>query len=239
MYFPAIFDIFRRMKPKNLVIDCDDTLWENNRYFLAAHDKFVALMGSLGLDTAEANSLLLRLEMENVVHYGYGARSQARSMADVYRLLTYDTDETVFSAIEAIGEEVFHHPVSPLPGVEDTLPRLSESYRLVMFTKGNPDEQMGKIIKSPLRAYFDHYKVVEEKTPESFGEMLAEFGLAPHETWMIGDSPKSDILPAIANGVRSVYIPFSMTWAHEHHELPEHPEIIRIDTFHRLSDLLL
>jgi len=226
-------------KPVNLIIDCDDTLWENNRFFLEAHKKFVRLMESLGHDTAKADSLLLRLEMENVPRYGYGAKSQAMSMADVYRLLEPEPDSSVLDSISAIGDEVFNHPVSMFPGVEDTLRRLSGRYRMLMLTKGNHDEQMGKITKSPLRVYFDRYKVVEEKTPESFGDMLAEFGLAAHETWMIGDSPKSDILPAIANGVRSVYIPFSMTWAHEHHELPEHPEIIRIDAFDRLSDLLL
>ena len=227
------------MKPKNLVIDCDDTLWENNRYFLEAHGKFVRLMEELGYDPDEADRLLLRMEMENVPRYGYGARSQAMSMADVYRLLALVPEPSVLAAIEGIGEEVFHHPVSLLPGVEDTLPRLSERYTLAMYTKGNPDEQLGKIRKSPLSHYFRHVKVVPEKNPLAFREMLDEFGMEPSETWMVGDSPRSDIMPALANGVRSVYIPYALTWGLEHQELPPSEHIIVLEGFDRLGTLLL
>lgn len=226
-------------RPLNLIIDCDDTLWENNRFFLEAHKKFVRLMDSLGHDTAKADSLLLRLEMENVPRYGYGARSQAMSMADVYRLLESEPDVSVLEAIKAIGDEVFNHPVCMFPGVEDTLRKLTTRYRMLMLTKGNRDEQMGKIDKSPVRGYFHHTKVVEEKDKETLKGVLDEFEMAPHETWMIGDSPRSDIMPALQNGVKSVYIPFSMTWALEHQELPASEHIITVETFDRLSGLLL
>ena len=229
----------QRRFPKNLIVDCDDTLWENNRFFIEAHGKFVRLMGSIGHDTAEADSLLLRLEMENVPRYGYGAKSQAMSMADVYRLFEPEPEESVLSEIGRIGDEVFNHPVCLLPGVEATLPKLAGRYRMAMFTKGNPEEQLGKIHKSPVKEYFSHYKVVPEKTPENLLKMLDEFGMEPGETWMIGDSPKSDILPALASGVRSVYIPFSMTWALEHHDLPESEHIITLEAFHQLERLLL
>jgi len=227
------------MMPRNLIIDCDDTLWENNRFFLEAHKKFVALMESRGYNPSDADSLLLRLEMENVPKYGYGARSQAMSMADVYRLLEPAPEQDVLAAIEAIGADVFSHPVSLLPGVLETLPRLFERYRMLMFTKGNPEEQMGKIEKSPVKGYFHHVKVVSEKDDRTFKEVLDEFGMEPHETWMIGDSPRSDIMPALANGVKSVYIPFSMTWALEHHPLPVSEDIITVDAFGRLAGLLL
>jgi len=227
------------MKPKNLIIDCDDTLWENNRFFIEAHNRFVELMVSLGYDRDKANSLLLRIEMENVPRYGYGAKSQAMSMTDVYRLLEPKPDETVLDRIAAIGEGVFNHPVCLLPGVEEVIPRLSERYRMVMFTKGNPVEQKGKIDKSPIRHYFQHYKIVPEKDPETFRGMLDEFGMEPHETWMIGDSPRSDVMPALACGVRSVYIPFSMTWGHEHQELPPSEHILTVEGFGNLAGLLL
>jgi putative hydrolase of the HAD superfamily len=230
---------FPAMRPRNLIIDCDDTLWENNRYFMEAHGKFVELMAGRGYDRARADSLLLRLEMENVPRYGYGAKSQAMSMADVYRILEPEPDDEVLGAIEAIGEAVFNHPVSLLPGVWETLPRLFERYRMVMFTKGNPVEQMGKIDKSPVKGYFHHFKVVGEKDPDTFRGMLREFGMEAHETWMIGDSPRSDIMPALANGVKSVYIPFSMTWGLEHQTLPASEQIITVDGFDRLAELLL
>ena len=227
------------MKPKNLIIDCDDTLWENNRYFLEAHEKFVGLMASLGHPEASADSLLLRMEMENVPRYSYGARSQAASMADVYRLLEPEPDQKVLDAIARIGDAVFDHPVSLMPGVSDTLPRLSGRYRMVMYTKGKDDEQSGKIHKSPVKGYFESYKVVPEKGPDVFREMLGEFGMEPGETWMIGDSPRSDILPAVANGVRSVYIPCGLTWSLEHRELPPSDDIIVLESFGHLGRLLL
>jgi len=227
------------MRPKNLIIDCDDTLWENNRYFLEAHGRFVDMMDGLGYDRERANTLLLRLEMENVPRYGYGARSQAMSMADVYRILEPEPSGEVLESIREIGEGVFNHPVCLLPGVEETLPKLHGRYRLAMYTKGNPDEQMGKIMKSPVRDYFHHVKVVPEKDPDTFRGMLDEFGMEPSETWMIGDSPRSDVLPAVSVGVKAVYIPFSMTWALEHTELPESEHIITIGSFDDLAEYLL
>lgn len=227
------------MKPRNLVIDCDDTLWENNRFFMEAHDKFVRLMSALGHDMERADALLLKLEMENVPRYGYGARSQAMSMADVYRLLEPEPDEDVLVAIERIGDAVFNHPVTLLPGVEDTLPKLHGRYRMAIYTKGNPDEQLGKIGRSPVKDYFQHVKVVPEKDRAAFRVLLDELDMDPGETWMIGDSPRSDILPALANGVKSVYIPFPMTWGLEHQELPPSEHIITIGAFDHLVGLLL
>ncbi|MHB8174208.1 MAG: HAD family hydrolase [Nitrospirota bacterium] len=227
------------MFPKNLIIDCDDTLWENNRYFLDAHVKFVSLMESLGYPREKADTLLLRLEMENVSRYGYGARSQAMSMADVYGLLEPEPDEEILKKIESIGDGVFHHPVCLLPGVGETVPKLASRYTMVMYTKGNPEEQLGKIEKSPLREYFHHVRVVPEKDQHTFRGVLDELGLLADETWMIGDSPRSDILPAVENGVRSVFIPFSMTWQHEHTELPPSEHIITVEHFGNLEKLLL
>ncbi len=239
MYRGTVFGNIRSMRPKNLIIDCDDTLWENNRYFLDAHRRFVSLMEELGFSRDEADSLLLRLEMENVPVYGYGAKSQARSMADVYALLVPEPSGEVLARIEEIGEGVFNHPVCLLPGVMETLPRLHGRYRMAMYTKGNPDEQLGKIMKSPVRDYFHHVKVVPEKDPETLRGMLDEFGMEPAETWVIGDSPRSDVIPAVEVGMKAVYIPFSMTWALEHQELPASEDIITIEAFDRLADYLL
>ncbi len=227
------------MFPKNLIIDCDDTLWENNRFFLDAHEKFVSLMEAQGYSRERADALLLRLEMENVSRYGYGARSQAMSMADVYGLLEPEPKPEVLEKIRNIGDDVFHHPVCLLPGVEETVPKLAGRYTMVMYTKGNPEEQIGKIEKSPLREYFHHVRVVPEKDRRAFRGVLDELGLLPDETWMIGDSPRSDILPAVENGVRSVFIPFSMTWQHEHTALPSSEHIITVQHFGNLEALLL
>jgi len=227
------------MKPKNLIIDCDDTLWENNRYFLEAHRKFVGLMEEHEHPKDTADSLLLRLEMENVPRYGYGARSQMMSMKDVYRLLEVFPDPAVLAEIETIGEEVFNHPVSLFPGVEETLSRLHGKYRMFMYTKGNLEEQTGKITKSPIHGFFEGYKVVSEKTPETLGGTLAEFGLEPAETWMIGDSPRSDVMPALELGVRAVYVPYEFTWTLEHAPLPDSEHILTVEGFAGIADHLL
>lgn len=161
------------------------------------------------------------------------------SMADVYGLLEPEPEEKILQTIEEIGEGVFHHPVCLLPGVEETVPKLADRYKMVMYTKGNAEEQLGKIEKSPLREYFHHVRVVPEKDRDSFRGVLEELGLKAHETWMIGDSPRSDILPAVENGVRSVFIPFSMTWQHEHTALPPSGHIITVEHFGNLEALLL
>jgi putative hydrolase of the HAD superfamily len=106
-----------------------------------------------------------------------------------------------------------------------------------MFTKGDLDEQRVKIDRSGLGRYFEHAVIVREKNQAAYENLTREQRFEPSQTWMIGNSPKSDINPALAAGLNAVFVPHARTWILEHAEVPEtHPRLIRVEKIRELLD---
>jgi putative hydrolase of the HAD superfamily len=78
--------------------------------------------------------------------------------------------------------------------------------------------------------------VVDEKDPEVYRSLVASRGLEPSSTWMIGNSPMSDIWPALEAGLGAVLVPHPHTWVLEWRELP--PASDRFVVIDSISDLL-
>jgi putative hydrolase of the HAD superfamily len=93
---------------------------------------------------------------------------------------------------------------------------------------------MRKIEVSSLRHYFKGIEILPEKNDTVFRGLLDKHGWNPDKTWMIGNSPRSDINPAISAGMNAVYIPHPHTWVLEHEEPVRHPRLIELEKF---SDL--
>lgn len=201
------------------MIDADDTLWENNIHFEQGIKDFVALMKENNLHPNGIEKFIRAREIENVPRFGYGSRSMMLSMIEVYKEFCQkedrEEDEAAIVRIKEIGSRVKNYKIEFLPGVEEAIPVLHRHNRLIMVTKGEDDEQMGKVVRSGLVDYFEHVKVVPEKDEEIYQGILREFDLEPESTWMIGNSPRSDINPAKAVGMGTVLIPYHSTWVHE------------------------
>lgn len=208
------------MTQQHLIIDADDTLWENNIYFEQAFDEFVDFLDHSGMTARQVRDVLDAIEAVNARIHGYGSKNFGRNLVETYhrlaeREITADDLETVLS----FAERILNHPIVLRPGVADTLVHLSERHELTLFTKGHPDEQRMKIDRSGLERYFRHAEVVKEKDVSAYLELGAQRNFhAPH-TWMIGNSPKSDINPALAAGYNAVFVPHPRTWILEHEEL--------------------
>jgi putative hydrolase of the HAD superfamily len=221
---------------RTLLIDADDTLWENNIFFERAVKEFTQLMLERNLMAERIEALLRHREMENVKHYGYGSESLYRTMLDVYHEACADegkcAEAPVLAMIEEFRELTGNYRIELLDGVKETLPRLCEANRLILLTKGNEKEQMGKVERSGLSGYFKELRVVGEKEPGTYRALLIEFNLNADDTWMVGNSPRSDINPAKAVGMGTVLIPYHSTWVHELEEISaEGRETIVLDSF--------
>lgn len=130
----------------------------------------------------------------------------------------------------------FERPCELLPGVEETLAHLSGRHDLLLFTKGDPDEQKMKVERSGLSRFFGHVGIVREKNESAYRTLARERAFHVGRTWMIGNSPKSDINPALAAGLSAVFVPHPNTWRLEHEEVPDsHPRLLIVE---RISDLL-
>jgi putative hydrolase of the HAD superfamily len=229
------------MTKQHLIFDADDTLWENNIYFEDAFDKFCAYLDHSELTPPAIRDRLDDIERENTKVHGYGARNFARNLQQCYRLLAQrEWHETHLKEVAEFAHKILDSPMELIEGVAETLAELARHHELTLFTKGDPEEQNMKIDCSGLRTHFDHCAVVKEKNREAYLLLadLRDFDL--DRTWMIGNSPKSDINPALAAGMRAVYLPHPKTWGLEKEDIPEPSERLKVvQQFFGLRDVFL
>jgi putative hydrolase of the HAD superfamily len=226
---------------QTLLIDADDTLWENNIYFERAIAAFIGFLNHHEYTPAEVRQALNQVERETILSHGYGLTSFTRSLVDCFARVSPappapDQIERVASFARAIAEQ----EIELLPGVAETLEILATRHRLILMTKGNHAEQAGKFARSGLQPFFAAVEIVAEKDPEAYMEVMARHRLASATAWMIGNSPKSDITPALAAGLNAVFLFHKDTWVLEHagiNPAPEGQTLIELDGFIKLDGL--
>jgi putative hydrolase of the HAD superfamily len=232
----AHHDPNHREAQQHLIFDADDTLWENNIYFERAVDAFVDFLDHSSLSRADIRAILNEITHTNLGVHGYGRRAFAANLRQAYEhLAEREIDESALARVMAFGEAIGSHPLELIPGAEATLRALAPRHDLTLLTKGHPEEQWIKIERSGLAGYFRHTAVVPEKDIAAYRALVIDLSLDPAKTWMIGNSPKSDINPALAAGLNAVFIPHPATWQLEHADLATGPG--RLLTLERLTDL--
>ncbi|MCC6587506.1 MAG: HAD hydrolase-like protein [Bryobacterales bacterium] len=225
--------------PYELWIDADDTLWENNVFFERAFEEFVNLLSHSCLNASQVREILDEIEHANNRIHGYGAANFARNLSQCFdKLCERPVCDADRARIRRFGEQLANHPIDIIPGVVETLEHLSARHTLMLFTKGNPVEQQAKVDRSGLKPYFHRVQIVKEKDVPTYHATMAAHGSRPEDCWMIGNSPKSDINPALAAGLGAVYIPHPRTWHLEHESVPDTHDRLRIvDRFAALQSL--
>jgi putative hydrolase of the HAD superfamily len=212
-----------------LIFDADDTLWENNIYFERAFDDFCSFLDHSTLTPKQVREVLNEIELVNAKIHGYGSKNFGRNLQQAYRhLAEREIREGDLDHIMALAERILEQPLEVIEGVEETLAHLARRHELTLFTKGNPDEQKMKVERSGLAPYFQHTAIVKEKDTSAYQRLVEERGFQPAETWMIGNSPKSDINPALEAGLNAVLVPHAHTWVLEHQDLREGGDRLRI-----------
>jgi len=220
-----------------LIFDADDTLWENNIYFEEAFDRFYEYLSHSSMSAAEVRGVLDEIEMTNAKLHGYGSKNYARNLSECYRHLSErHIAEEDLQAVQEFAHQILEKPIELIEGVEETVAQLSERHDLTIFTKGDQEEQRLKIDRSGLGRYFEHAAIVKEKNQAAYEELANQRGFHHERTWMIGNSPKSDINPALAAGLNAVFVPHARTWSLEHAEVPDnHPRLLKVE---RIRELL-
>jgi putative hydrolase of the HAD superfamily len=205
---------------QHLIIDADDTLWENNIYFERAFDEFVEFLAHSTLAPPDIRAVLDEIEDANAKIHGYGSQSFGRNLGQCFERLTERAiDERDLMTVMGFAERILERPMELIDGVRQTLDYLSARHELTLFTKGHPDEQTLKIDRSGLRGFFAHTAVVKEKDVAAYTTLVQARALAPERSWMVGNSPKSDINPALAAGLNAVFVPHAHTWGLERQEI--------------------
>ncbi len=222
---------------KLIAFDADDTLWHNEPLFHATESQFAEMLARY--HSAEwIRERLFATEMKNLGHFGYGIKGFILSMIETAIELT--EGRVSGGEIQRIlnwGHEMLMAPVDLLDGVRETIAELAPSYRLMLLTKGDLFDQEAKLARSGLGEHFHAVEIVSKKDAQTYATILARHAVAPTEFLMVGNSLKSDVLPAVEAGARAVHIPYALTWAHERvdEDAVRGKEFVRLETISELT----
>jgi len=226
---------------QTLLIDADDTLWENNIYFERAIARFISYLDHQSHSREQVRECINTCEARNIQAIGYGLRSFEQSLVDCFATLCSspigDADE---KRIAEFAHEIAVQEIELLPEVQLTLEHLGQRHHLILVTKGHPVEQTDKLRRSQLDHLFRDVEVLPEKDAAAYHLLQQKHSLDPQRSWMIGNSPKSDINPALAAGLHAVFVPHAQTWILEHTELAaaEPPQqLLRVERFADLTHI--
>jgi len=228
------------MRPlTTIAFDADDTLWHNERFFQDSQMRFAELLDAFA-DAEKVEQALIAAERRNIGFYGFGVKGFTLSMLETATTLAGDDlPASAVREILSLGKTMLEHPVEILPGVIDALEQLKDTYALMVITKGDLFDQERKLIQSGLADHFAHVEIVSDKTPDTYRRIFDRHGQGTARSAMIGNSLKSDILPALEAGSWAVHVPHDLTWALEHAEEPaDHPRYRRADTVGSVPTLL-
>ena len=219
--------------------DADDTLWQNETFFRMTEQRFTELLSEHGAHEV-ISAKLLEAERRNLRFYGFGVKGFTLSMIETALEVTAgQVSPAVIAEILSFGRQMLQNPVETLPHVRETLDALAGRYRILLITKGDLFDQERKLAQSGLGDYFSAVEIVSDKTPDTYRRIFARHGDGPERAAMVGNSLKSDIVPAIRAGSWGVYVPHELTWVLEHEEAPEaDPRFRRIADLGQLPGLL-
>jgi putative hydrolase of the HAD superfamily len=223
---------------QTLLIDADDTLWENNIYFERAIAKFISFLDHREHSPDAIRLILNDVERESIASHGYGLHSFSHSLVQTFERLSVEpVTPELHDRIRSFAHQIADQPIEVLPGVPETLQYLGERHHLILMTKGNFTEQSGKVERSGLKEYFAAVEIVAEKDESTYRSAIAKYALSADSTWMVGNSPKSDINPALAAGLHAIFVPHGDTWILEHEDLADAPPNQRLLVVERFADL--
>jgi putative hydrolase of the HAD superfamily len=227
------------MTLSTIAFDADDTLWHNERFFRLTQDRFATLLGDY-TDRDRLHARLLEAERRNLGAYGFGIKGFVLSMIETAIEVTDEkVPARVIRELIAAGQEMLRHPIELLPHAREAVEALAPDFRLLLVTKGDLLDQERKLAQSGLGELFDGVEIVSHKTPDTYAAIFARHGDGADRAMMVGNSLRSDVVPAIRAGGWGVFVPHDLTWEVEHDEAPEHhPRFRRIDDLGALPPLV-
>ncbi|HUY19504.1 MAG TPA: HAD family hydrolase [Candidatus Binataceae bacterium] len=224
----------------NLIFDADDTLWHSNLHFREVEREFAAAMAAQGveIDPRAVRPAVRRFELEVIRSHGYGRGPYVRAMHLALDLLVPPaTAARMRPVVDEIGARFIARDCELIPGVGETLAILATRHRLLLFTKGQRNEQLDKLRRSGLAPLFSRVEVPAEKDVAAYLQLVEAAALDPRASYMIGNSPRSDINPALRAGLGAVYIPQPEAWEHDHDELDRTERLIELASFLQLLEI--
>ena len=223
---------------QTLLIDADDTLWENNIYFERAIAKFISFLDHREHSPEAVRLVLNDVERESIVKHGYGLHSFAHSLVETFEKLSVDpVTPELHERIRSFAHQIADHPIEMLPGVPETLAVSRRAPPSHHDDQRKSRRAVRKVERSGLKEYFSAVEIVAEKDESTYRSAIAKYALPADTTWMVGNSPSLISIPALAAGLHAVFVPHDNTWILEHEDLASAPPNQRLLVVERFADL--
>ncbi|MCK5116844.1 MAG: hypothetical protein KAR44_09610 [Candidatus Aegiribacteria sp.] len=222
-----------------LLLDADDTLWESALFFERTEHDFLNLMTALGLAAEKVRRIVHRKDVERLSVTGYGARPYMDTLRLIMLDLVPETPSWAMTAMDDIQKNLLYHPVILFPGVIGTLADMKKlPVKTIVYTMGEKDHQTDKFERSGLSSYVDELRIVPVKNVNALRDVLVYADVEPRNCIIVGNSPRSDINPALSVGAIAVHVARDRTWAAEREDFIDPGSVVTIESFNELSGIL-
>jgi len=189
-----------------VVFDGDNTLWDVERLYDDARDALCALLASMGHDPKAVEDFQRSTDQQLHKELGYSRERFPLSFTQTARHFQGEAADDAIEAARTLAEAVFTTAAEVADDLDAVLRSLGERYRLAMLTAGDSDIQKSRLAAFGRAHHFQIVQIVALKTEDVFRQFLAQCGAEPGASWMVGDSLKSDILPAVAAGMNAIHL---------------------------------
>ncbi len=218
----------------NFIFDLDDTLIATREIFVRAEQTFSDEMERLGFDRNIAAHTLVEIDTENIERLGFKPTRFPSSIGETYEALCKSRksspDPGTRRRLEDIGRRVFTITPRVLDGAAEVLEMLTQNGdQLLLWTRGDQEVQRRNLFSSGLAHYFGKVYVFERnKTAKELTDIIRSNKLSPSATWVIGDSIRSDINPALEVGAHAIWIP-GTPWQYDN-IAPMHGDFVKLSS---------
>lgn len=144
--------------------------------------------------------------------------------------------------VRELGYKVFQIPVEPIPYMNETLQALKDAgHELYLHTGGDEANQFRKIAQLELTTFFEHRVFISEhKDTTALSDILKTIDANPEITWMVGNSIRTDIVPALEMKINAIHIPAEMEWKYNEVDINIEPEraYYQVDSLQEVPDVI-
>ncbi len=236
---------------QHLLFDLDDTLIHCNRFFNEAREEFLAAMADFfrehKIDLKMVQETQNHIDLSGIVQHGLGKDRFPESLVSTYRLMCDKygkrPSEPEERELLAIGYGVYVKPVELYPHAHETLERLkNEGHELYLYTGGDEEIQTSKVVRAGLEDIFptDRRFISEHKNRSVLQHILETTPLRREHTWMIGNSARNDIRPALEEGIHAIHLPDKGGWAFDSADLdvPVKGQFLTLDAIEQVPAVI-
>jgi putative hydrolase of the HAD superfamily len=231
------------MIPQQIIFDLDDTLIHCNKYFEKTMHQFANLISHWFIPHTvlydDVRAVQHQYDLKAVKESGFQRDHFPQSFIKTYHHFSKKCNRTPVRQeilhLWELGDSVYHQDFEAYPNMLDTLIELKDAgHTLHLYTGGEHEIQYRKIEKMGLQTFFDdRIYVARRKVTDFLESVLTAYHFDREHTWMIGNSLRTDILPAFETGIHAIFIPAEVEWEYNLVEIDIEPP----RTFFKLSEL--